>query len=107
MLAFFKDELKARKSLKVFFLQPNFELCILQNIFFLFAVKKYISKGFLKFCKLISNLILGQIIVLNLTNVHKLAAYTVLACIRKNKNIKYNNNYSGLTFKMQPLKSIK
>ena len=51
--------------------------------------------------------ILGQIIVLNLTNVHKLAAYTVLACIRKNKNIKYNNNYSGLTFKMQPLKSIK
>ena len=103
MLAFFKDELKARKSLKVFFLQPNFELCILQNIFFLFAVKKYISKGFLKFCKLISNLILGQIIVLNLTNVHKL----VLACIRKNKNIKYNNNYSGLKFKMQPLKSIK
>ena len=69
--------------------------------------KIYISKGFLKFCKLISNLILGQIIVLNLTNVHKLAAYTVLACIRKNKNIKYNNNYSGLTFKMQPLKSIK
>ena len=29
-----------------------------------------ISKGFLKFCKLISNLILGQIIVSNLTNVH-------------------------------------
>ena len=31
-----------------------------------------LSKGFLKFCKLISNLILGQIIVSNLTNVHKL-----------------------------------
>ena len=29
-----------------------------------------ISKDFLKFCKLISNLILGQIIVSNLTNVH-------------------------------------
>ena len=33
-----------------------------------------ISEGFVKFCKLISNLILGQIITLNLTNVHKLAA---------------------------------
>ena len=32
-------------------------------------------KGFLKFCKLISNLILSQIIVSNLTNVHeKIAA---------------------------------
>ena len=32
-------------------------------------------KGFLKFCKLISNLTaLGQIIVSNLTNVHKLTA---------------------------------
>ena len=30
------------------------------------------SQGFLKLCKLISNLILGQIIVSNLTNVHKL-----------------------------------
>ena len=30
------------------------------------------SKGFLKFCKLISNLILGQIIVSNLAKVHKL-----------------------------------
>ena len=29
---------------------------------------------FLRFCKLISNLILGPIIVSNLTNVHKLAA---------------------------------
>ena len=32
------------------------------------------SKGLLKFCKLISNLILGQITVSNLTNEHKLAA---------------------------------
>ena len=40
------------------------------------------SKGFIKFCKLISNLILGQIIVSNLTNVHKLAAETVLDVIK-------------------------
>ena len=32
------------------------------------------SKGFSKFCKLISNLILGQIVVSILINVHKLAA---------------------------------
>ena len=32
------------------------------------------SKGFSKFCKLMSNLILGQIIVSNLTNMHKLTA---------------------------------
>ena len=30
------------------------------------------SKGFLNFCKLIANLLLGQIIVSNVTNVHKL-----------------------------------
>ena len=43
------------------------------NVFFLFAVRK-MSKSLLKFCKLLSNLILGQIIVLNLfnTKVHKL-----------------------------------
>ena len=34
--------------------------------------KGQMSKDFLKFCKLISNLMLGQIIVSNLTNVHKL-----------------------------------
>ena len=32
-------------------------------------------EGFLKFCKLISNLILSQIIVSNLTNVHKLNSH--------------------------------
>ena len=31
------------------------------------------SKDLLKFCKLVSNLLLGQIIVSDLTNVHKLA----------------------------------
>ena len=39
---------------------------------FLSICGEKLSKGFLKFCKLISNLILGQIIVSNLTNVHKL-----------------------------------
>ena len=70
MFAFLKDELEARKSLKVFFLQPSLNPNILRNVFFL----ENVSKGFLKFCKLISNLIPGQIIVSNLTNVHKLAA---------------------------------
>ena len=44
-----------------------------------YSVKRFLSicgekmsKDFLKFCKLISDLILGQIIVSNLTNVHKL-----------------------------------
>ena len=39
---------------------------------FLSIGSEKMSKGFLKFFKLISNLILGQIIVCNLTNVHKL-----------------------------------
>ena len=39
---------------------------------FLSVCGEKMSKGFLKFCKLISNLILGQIIVSNRTNVHKL-----------------------------------
>ena len=39
---------------------------------FISICREKLSKGFLKFCKLISNLILGQIIVSNLTNVHKL-----------------------------------
>ena len=40
----------------------------------LFSELYGISEGFLKFCYLISNLILGQIIDSNPTNVHKLAA---------------------------------
>ena len=51
------------------------------------------SKGLLKFCKLISNLILGQLIVSNLTNEHKLAASTTLHFIKLDKektNTKYN-----------------
>ena len=38
---------------------------------FLSTCGEKLSKGFLKLGKLISNLILGQIIVTNLTNVHK------------------------------------
>ena len=39
---------------------------------FLSICGEKMSKGFLKFCKLTSKLMLGQIIVSNLTNVHKL-----------------------------------
>ena len=39
---------------------------------FLSVCGEKLSKGFLKFCKVISNLILGEIVVSNLTNVHKL-----------------------------------
>ena len=45
-----------------------------------------------KFCKLISNLILGQIIVSNLTNVRKVTAKTKLDFMKPGKktNIKCN-----------------
>ena len=66
MFAFFKDELEARKSLKAFFNSQNYNKIVSGTFSFLF------SKGFLKFCKLISNLILGQVIVSNLTNEYKL-----------------------------------
>ena len=109
MFAFLKDELEARKSRKVFFLQPNLLLNILRNVFFLFVVRKYTLR-FLKFSKFISNLILGQIIVSNLTNVHKLAAKTVLDYMKldiyKKTNMRYSH-YSGLPFEMQLLKATK
>ena len=70
--------------------------------------RENISESFLKFFKLISNLILGQIIDSNLKNVHKLAAQTVLDFkeldITKT-NIKYNN-YSGLQFEIQFLRRV-
>ena len=54
-----------------------------------------------------SNLILGQIIVSNLTNVpHKLNYAALHETTIKKTNIKYNN-YSGLPFEMQLLKAIK
>ena len=68
-----------------------------------------ISEGLLKFCQLISNLIVGQIIDSNLTNVHKLAALTVLDFMKLDitkTNIKYHN-YSGLPFEIQFLNNIK
>ena len=74
---------------------------------FLSICGEKMSKGFLKLCKLISKLILGQIIISNLTNVHKLNSrinYARLHQIRyKKTNIK-NNNYLGLPFKMQSWK---
>ena len=69
-LLLFKDELEARKSLKAFFYSQNYDIYSLER--FLSFCGKKMSKGFLNFSKLISKLILGQIIVSNLTNVHKL-----------------------------------
>ena len=58
MFAFFKDELEARKSLKAFFPARIITKYSLER--FLSICGEKLSKGFLKFCKLISNLILGQ-----------------------------------------------
>ena len=70
MFAFFKDELEARKSLKNSFTAKIITKYSLER--FLSICGEKMSEGFLKFCKLISKLIHGQIIVSNLTNVHKL-----------------------------------
>ena len=71
MFAIFKDELDARmKSLKAFFaagIIPKYSLERFPSI-----CGEKMPKGFLKFCMLTSNLMLGQIIVSNLTNMHKL-----------------------------------
>ena len=75
---------------------------------FLSICGQKMSKGFLKFCKLISNLILGQIIVSNLTNVQKLNSRINNARLHKldiKTNTKYNN-YPGLPFEMQLLKVL-
>ena len=54
------------------------KLCFTARIITKYSLERFLSfcgekmsKGCLKFCKLISNLLLGQIIVSNLTNVHK------------------------------------
>ena len=69
MFAFFKDELEARKSLKASFTARIITKNSLERVLSICGEK--MSKGFLKICKLITNLILGQIIVSNLTNVRK------------------------------------
>ena len=72
---FRNKKLEARKSLKAFFLQPKLSLNTLRNVFLSICGEKISTKGFLKLCKLISNLILDQITVSDLnTNVHKLAS---------------------------------
>ena len=77
---------------------------------FLSIYGEKMSKGFLKFCKLISNLILGQIIVSNLTNVDKPNSHINYGRIHKIRykkpNIKYND-YLGLPFEMRLRKAIK
>ena len=72
MFAFFKDELADRGQENR--LRLSFTTRIITNYSlerFLSICGEKMSKGFLKFFKLISNLILGQIIVSNLTNVQK------------------------------------
>ena len=91
-----KDDLEARKSLKARIITKY----SLER--FLSICGEKMSKGFLKFYKVISNLILGQIIVSNLTNVHKpngCINYARLHYIKKSTNIKYNND-SGLPFEI-------
>ena len=52
------------------------------------------TKGFSKFCKLMSNLILGQISVSNLnTNVHKLASKTALDFMKTDINTMITQAY--------------
>ena len=71
MFAFFKDELDRQENRsKLSFTARIITKYSLERFLSIFGGK--MSKGLLKFCKLISNLILGQIIVSNLTNVHKL-----------------------------------
>ena len=59
MFAFFKDELEARKSLKASLTARIITKYSLER--FLSICGEKMSKDFLKLCKLISNLILGQI----------------------------------------------
>ena len=93
----------------------SFDLSFTARIITKYSLERFLSicgqkmsKGFLKFCKLISNLILGQIIVSNLTNVQKLNSRINNARLHKldiKTNTKYNN-YPGLPFEMQLLKVL-
>ena len=87
----FKDELEARKSLKAFFLHPKLYVNTLRAFFSFYLRREISTKGFLKLWKLISNLILDQIIVSDLnTKVHKLASQTAFDFMKldiKNKDI--------------------
>ena len=62
VFAVFKDELATRKSLKAFSLKPLKHL-IFEKFFLSIYGELIPTKGFLRFCKLISNLIIGQISV--------------------------------------------
>ena len=59
---------------------------------FLSICGEKLSKGFLKFCKLITNLILGQIIVSNLTNVRKQNSRINYARLHQIRNKKQTSN---------------
>ena len=91
-LLFFKINSSQENRLNLSFYNKN---C--SERFFSICGQKMFN-GFLQFCKLklISNLILGQIIVSNLTNVnqpHKLRS--TLLNQKKTTNIKYNNSFGN------------
>ena len=67
VFAFFKDELEARKCSKLSFTARIITKYSLERCLSIYGEK--MSKGFLKICKLITNLIIRQIIVSILTNV--------------------------------------
>ena len=63
MFAVFKDDLATRKSLKAFFLQPINTKYSSESFFLSIYGELNSTKGFLKFYKLVSKVILGQISV--------------------------------------------
>ena len=72
MFSFFKDATPRSKKIAQSFLSTAKFIAKYFSERFLSICG--VSEGLLKFCKLISNLILGQIIDSDLSNVHKLAA---------------------------------
>ena len=98
-LLFFKGKFEARKSLKAFFLEPKLQLNILQNVFFLFAVKKCL-KAFK---------VLWAYIKPDTRSDHKSQIFQTsinYARLQIKINIKYSNDL-GLPVEMQLLKAVK
>ena len=71
MFTIFKDDVEARKLLKAFFYRQNYTKYYLERFLSIYGEK--MSKGFLKFCKFISNLKLGKLKII--VNQHKLNSH--------------------------------
>ena len=94
------------------FYSQNYNKILFGTLFLSVYGEQISTKGFLKLCKLVSKLILDQIIVSDLkTIVHKLASQTALDFMKldteKTNTYTVCNNYSGLPFEMQLLKAIR